>query len=156
MKFKLNLKSTLSNKEHLSKMKIKIIQPILFYFLIAFYLFAGYNHFANPSFYLPIIPPYLSDWASLINILSGAIEIILGILLMPKYTRPYAAKGIIILLILFIPSHIYFIQKGNFKLGSINISPVLSWFRLLIGQPILMLWAWWASKVDIQIFKKFL
>jgi uncharacterized membrane protein len=87
--------------------------------------------------------------------LSGILEIILGILLIPKSTRPYAAKGIIILLILFIPSHIYFIQKGSFTLGAIEITPTLSWFRLLIGQPILMLWAWWASKVDIQIFKKF-
>jgi uncharacterized membrane protein len=136
-------------------MKIKILQQILFFILIAFYIFAGYNHFASPSFYLPIIPPYLSNWANEINLLSGILEIILGIMLIPKSTRPYAAKGIIILLILFIPSHIYFIQKGSFTLGAIEITPTLSWFRLLIGQPILMLWAWWASKVDIQIFKKF-
>ena len=136
-------------------MKIKILQQILFFILIAFYIFAGYNHFASPSFYLPIIPPYLSNWANEINLLSGILEIILGILFIPKSTRPYAAKGIIILLILFIPSHIYFIQKGSFTLGAIEITPTLSWFRLLIGQPILMLWAWWASKVEIQIFKKF-
>ena len=136
-------------------MKIKILQQILFFILIAFYIFAGYNHFASPSFYLPIIPPYLSNWANEINLLSGILEIILGILLIPKSTRPYAAKGIIILLILFIPSHIYFIQKGSFTLGAIEITPTLSWFRLLIGQPILMLWAWWASKIEIQILKKF-
>jgi uncharacterized membrane protein len=134
-------------------MKIKLLQQILFFMLIAFYLFAGYNHFASPSFYLPIIPPYLSDWANQINLLSGILEIILGILLIPTSTRPFAAKGIIILLILFIPSHIYFIQKGTFTLGTLEITPTLSWFRLLIGQPILMLWAWWASKVDIVLVK---
>jgi uncharacterized membrane protein len=132
-------------------MKIKLLQQILFFMLIAFYIFAGYNHFSSPSFYLPIIPPYLSDWANQINLLSGILEIILGILLIPTSTRPYAAKGIIILLILFIPSHIYFIQKGTFTLGTLEITPTLSWFRLLIGQPILMLWAWWASKVDVKI-----
>jgi len=134
-------------------MKIKLLQQILFFMLIAFYLFAGYNHFASPSFYLPIIPPYLFDWANQINLLSGILEIILGILLIPTSTRPFAAKGIIILLILFIPSHIYFIQKGTFTLGTLEITPTLSWFRLLIGQPILMLWAWWASKVDIVLVK---
>jgi uncharacterized membrane protein len=134
-------------------MKFKLLQQILFFMLIAFYLFAGYNHFASPSFYLPIIPPYLSDWANQINLLSGILEIILGILLIPTSTRPFAAKGIIILLILFIPSHIYFIQKGTFTLGTLEITPTLSWFRLLIGQPILMLWAWWASKVDIVLVK---
>jgi uncharacterized membrane protein len=120
-------------------MKIKLLQQILFFMLIAFYIFAGYNHFASPSFYLPIIPPYLSDWANQINLLSGILEIILGILLIPTSTRPYAAKGIIILLILFIPSHIYFIQKGTFILGTLEITPTL------------MLWAWWASKVDVKI-----
>lgn len=127
-------------------MKIKIVKQILFYFLIVFYLFAGYNHFATPSFYLPIIPPYLSIWAKEINILSGIAEIVLALLLIPKATRSLAVKGIIIMLIAFIPSHIYFIQKGNFTLGSITISPLISYFRLFVGQPILILWVWWSSK----------
>jgi uncharacterized membrane protein len=127
-------------------MKIKIVKQILFYFLIVFYLFAGYNHLATPSFYLPIIPPYLSIWAKEINILSGIAEIVLALLLIPKATRSLAVKGIIIMLIAFIPSHIYFIQKGNFTLGSITISPLISYFRLFVGQPILILWVWWSSK----------
>jgi uncharacterized membrane protein len=127
-------------------MRIKIIKQILFYFLIVFYLFAGYNHFATPSFYLPIIPPYLSIWAKEINILSGIAEIVLALLLIPKATRSFAVKGIIIMLIAFIPAHIYFIQKGTFTLGSITITPLISYFRLLVGQPILILWVWWSSK----------
>jgi uncharacterized membrane protein len=127
-------------------MQVKIVKQILFYFLIVFYLFAGYNHFVTPSFYLPIIPPYLSIWAKEINILSGIAEIVLALLLIPKATRSLAVKGIIIMLIAFIPSHIYFIQKGNFTLGSITITPLISYFRLLVGQPILILWVWWSSK----------
>jgi uncharacterized membrane protein len=127
-------------------MQKKIIKQILFYFLIVFYLFAGYNHFATPSFYLPIIPPYLSNWAKEINILSGIVEIVLALLLIPRATRSLAVKGIIIMLIAFIPSHIYFIQKGNFTLGSITITPLISFFRLFVGQPILILWVWWSSK----------
>lgn len=127
-------------------MQIKIIQKTLFFFLIVFYLFAGYNHFANPSFYLPIIPPYLAAWAKEINIVSGIAEILLALLLIPKSTRAFAVKGIIIMLIAFIPAHIYFIQKGIFKLGTFTITPVLSYVRLLVGQPILILWVWWSSK----------
>ena len=127
-------------------MSIKIVKQIFFFFLIIFYLFAGYNHFATPSFYLPIIPPYLAAWAKEINIVSGIAEILLALLLIPKTTRPLAVKGIIIMLIAFIPSHVYFIQKGSFTLGSITITPVLSYVRLLIGQPILILWVWWSSK----------
>jgi uncharacterized membrane protein len=128
-------------------MKIKIVKQILFFLLIVFYLFAGYNHFANPSFYMPIIPPYLSDWAKEINLLSGIAEIVLALLLIPKATRTLAVKGIIIMLIAFIPSHIYFIQKGDFLLGSFTITPLLSFVRLFVGQPILILWAWWSSKI---------
>ena len=127
-------------------MPIKIVKQILFFFLIVFYLFAGYNHFATPSFYLPIIPPYLASWAKEINIVSGVAEVILALLLIPKTTRSLAVKGIIIMLIAFIPSHIYFIQKGNFTLGSFTITPLLSNLRLLVGQPILILWVWWSSK----------
>ena len=127
-------------------MSIKIIKQILFFFLIVFYLFAGYNHFANPSFYIPIIPPYLATWAKEINIVSGIAEIILALLLIPKSTRALAVKVIIIMLIAFIPSHVYFIQKGSFALGSITITPTLSYIRLLVGQPILILWVWWSSK----------
>jgi uncharacterized membrane protein len=127
-------------------MQLKIIKRISLFFLIFFYLFAGYNHFANPYFYLPIIPPYLAPWAKEINILSGLLEIILSLLLIPKTTRSYAVKGIIILLITFIPAHVYFIQKGYFTLGSFQITPLLSYVRLFIGQPILILWVWWSNK----------
>ena len=133
-------------------MKTNILQHTLFFLLIGFYLFAGYNHFASPTFYLPVIPPYLSQWAKEINLLAGVFEITLALLLIPSRTRLFAAKCIIIMLIAFIPSHIYFIQKGEFIIGSIEMTPIKSWIRLLIGQPILILWAWWASKSEIKLF----
>lgn len=116
--------------------------------MIVFYLFAGYNHFKNPSLYLSLIPNYLTQWSNEINILSGIFEIFLAILLVPKFTREYAGWGIIFMLIAFIPAHIYFIQKGNFSIGSINMNPTISWIRLIIAQPILVIWAWWVSRVE--------
>ena len=121
--------------------------------MILFYIFAGYNHFANPEFYYPIIPPYLSDWSRSINLLSGTIEIILALMLIPKATRKAAAWGIFMMLIAFIPSHVYFIQKGNFQLGSFEITPVIAWVRLLVVHPMLLLWAWYISKAEqIELF----
>jgi uncharacterized membrane protein len=116
--------------------------------MILFYLLAGYNHFANPDFYYPLIPPYLSAWSGSINILSGVIEILLALMLIPKATRKAAAWGIILMLIAFIPSHIYFIQKGKFQLGSIEVTPAIAWLRLLVVHPILLLWAWYISKTE--------
>ena len=114
--------------------------------MVVFYIFGGYNHFNNPSFYIPLIPPYLSSWAVELNLIAGLFEIIFGILLIPQQTRKWAGWGIVLMLLAFIPSHIYFIERGNFSLGSITMSPLISWIRLLVFQPLFILWALWVSR----------
>jgi uncharacterized membrane protein len=65
-------------------------------------------------------------------------------MLMFKSTRPYAAKGIILMLIAFVPVHIKMVQDAPFLLGgSITVTPLLAWLRLVVLQPLLILWAWW-------------
>lgn len=132
-------------------MKNQYIRNIFFVALLLFYVFAGSNHFINPSFYLPIIPTYLSKWANEVNVLSGVVEILLALLLIPKSTRTKAGIGIIIMLFAFIPSHVYFIQKGEFMIGSVMFNPLKSSIRLFIGQPLLIIWAYWASKSNLKI-----
>ena len=132
-------------------MKNKYIRNVFFVTLILFYLFAGANHLINPNFYLPIIPPYLLKWTNEINILSGVVEILLALLLIPNSTRIKAGVGIIIMLLAFIPCHIYFIQKGEFIIGNVVFNPLKSSIRLFIGQPLLILWAYWASKSHLNI-----
>lgn len=124
------------------------LQKALLAIMIVFYAFAGYNHFANPDFYYPIIPPYLSEWSKTVNIMAGVVEIAFALLLIPSATRKIAAWGIFMMLIAFIPSHVYFIQKGSFQLGSFEVTPVIAWFRLLVVHPLLLLWAWYASKLE--------
>jgi len=119
------------------------MKPILLYLMVVFYLFAGYNHFANPRFYSPLLPPYLSQWKDLINVISGIAEILLAIGLLFPLTRTFAAYGIILMLLAFIPAHIYMIQLGNFKIGKFEMTPIIGWIRLLIIHPLLIGWAWW-------------
>ena len=40
----------------------------------------------------------------------------------------------------------YFIEKGNFSIGSITMTPLISWIRLLVFQPLFILWALWVSR----------
>ena len=116
-----------------------------FWLLVVFYLFAGANHFINPSFYSGLIPPYL-PWHDLINSISGIAEIILAVLLLLPRTRIFAAKGIIILLITFIPAHIYFIQINSCIPDGLCVPQWLGWVRLVLVHPLLMVWAWWCRK----------
>jgi len=112
--------------------------------LSAFYVLAGLNHFRDPEFYLPLIPEYFPAH-ELINYVSGILEVILGVLIIPVTTRKYAATGIIILLICFIPAHVYFIQIGGCA-GKLCVPEWIAWVRLLIIHPILIYWAYRYTK----------
>lgn len=75
------------------------------YSMAAIYVAAGINHFVNPVFYKNIMPPWLPWHYSLIAI-SGAAEIVLGLLLLQVATRKWAAWGIIALLIAVFPANV--------------------------------------------------
>lgn len=113
--------------------------------LIAFYAFAGSNHFINPEFYSGLIPDYL-PYPEFINYASGCLEILLAIGVAIPKTRLIAVKGIILLLILFIPSHIYFITVGSCVENAFCVAPWIAWVRLLVVHPLLIFWAWGIRK----------
>jgi uncharacterized membrane protein len=115
------------------------------YTMSLFYIAAGLNHFINPNFYLPLIPPYF-PYHSAINVISGVMEILLGLLLIPTITRKWAVYGIVLMLVAFIPAHVYFIQQNSCA-GELCLSPWVGWFRLLVIHPLLLYWAWSNRKV---------
>lgn len=117
------------------------LNKILRYALIGFYAFAGIYHFINPDFYMDLIPPYL-PYPEVINFAAGLVEIILAIGVSIDPLRALAAKGLIVMLIAFIPSHVYFIQVGSCINDSLCVDPWIAWARLLVIHPILILWAW--------------
>jgi uncharacterized membrane protein len=121
------------------------MQQIALYTMAAFYFVAGLNHFLNARFYMPLIPAYLSTWSNPINLISGIAEIALAIGLLFDATRVWSVYGIILMLVAFIPSHVWMIQQGHFKLGKIRITPLIAWLRLLVIHPLLMIWAWWVQ-----------
>ncbi|SDC79383.1 Uncharacterized membrane protein [Algoriphagus faecimaris] len=116
-----------------------IIRTLGFYLLVLFYFGAGINHFLNPDFYIPLIPGYL-PFPRGINIIAGILEIVLSLsLLIPSFKKG-ALIGLVVLLILFIPSHIYFIQIGSCVEDSLCVSPWIAWIRLLLIHPLLIGW----------------
>lgn len=99
--------------------------------MAAFYILAGANHFIMPNFYLKIIPPYL-PFPKAINISSGILEIVLGVLLLTPMYSIYAAWGIILLLVFVFPANIYHFQisKGKMELLSLIRLPIQLLFVL--------------------------
>ncbi len=108
-----------------------------------FYVLAGVNHFINPDFYIKMIPPYLAGLSSELNILSGIIEIALGVLLIPPKTQRFAAAAIILMLFAFFPANIYLVEVGSdifdyptwFFWARLPLQFVLMYFAYIYYQP---------------------
>ena len=124
------------------------MKKIGLYLQSAFYLIAGINHFIDPEFYYPLIPEYFT-YPSLINYLSGSLEILFGIGLLFITTRKLTSYAIIAMLVAFIPSHVYFIQQGSCVDGGLCVPEWIGWGRLLIIHPLLIWWAWKCRKHSI-------
>lgn len=121
--------------------KTIMIKRISLVIMIVFYIGAGINHFWHPYGYYTLIPPYLPN-PVLINIVSGIAEVGLGLLLIFRQTKKIAAYGIILMLIAFIPAHIYMIQKGGCMNEGLCFPLWVAWIRLFPLQFLLMWWAW--------------
>jgi uncharacterized membrane protein len=78
---------------------------ISLYLMVLVYVGAGIMHFVRPEVYVGIMPPWL-PYPRLLVWVSGACEIIFGLLLLPTETRALAAWLIIILLIAVFPANI--------------------------------------------------
>jgi uncharacterized membrane protein len=117
--------------------------------LMAFlYVLAGFNHLVNPGFYVAIIPPDLPnpEW---LNLLSGLAEIVLGVFLLEPRVRPFAAWGIIALLVAVFPANLYVASQN---LGGPDFTPgggnaFANWARLPF-QLLFLVWAWWYTRPE--------
>lgn len=114
------------------------VKLVLLYLMGIFYIYAGYSHFKIPKFFLKITPPWV-PYPKKVNILIGAVEILLGILVMIPMTRSLAAWGIIILLVAVFPANIYHLTSGG---AGTKVSIKFLWIRLPL-QAVLIIWAWW-------------
>lgn len=112
-------------------------QPWHLYLMAFLYILAGINHFRKPGMYIRIIPPFFKN-PKLINNLSGATEIILGILLLLPFTKNFAAWGIIALLIAIFPANVYMYQNER---ASFNLPKWILFARLPL-QIVLIFWAY--------------
>ena len=111
------------------------------YVMLFLYVAAGINHFLNTNGYVSIMPHYLPDKVTLVYI-SGAFEILFGLLLIPPKSRKIAAWGIIFLLIAVFPANI---QMAIDYHKNDNLYFWIALLRLPL-QLILIRWAWVYTK----------
>jgi uncharacterized membrane protein len=126
------------------------MRKFFLYLLSVFYIIAGLNHFINIPFYIKMIPGYL-PWPLFLVYLSGLAETALGILVLSRKFRKISCVIIILMLIAFMPVHIYLIQLAE-KTGEIPL--YIAWIRLPF-QVLFVYWAWYFYKnPDISGYEK--
>lgn len=81
-----------------------------------FFCFAGIMHIIKPDFFKHFIPDFLPK--KLVNYVVGILEFSLGLGLFFSETVKLASLGIIILLIIFLPIHIWDVTKKRPAIGS--------------------------------------
>ena len=107
------------------------------------YVSIGIKHFINPHFFVTIVPPIINCKEAAV-IVSGFIEVILGILLLFNQTRKLASCGIILLLIAVFPANIY-LYTSEIPREILSISKSQALFRMPFQIPLIMI-SYWHSK----------
>lgn len=116
--------------------------------LAAFYVAAGLNHFRDPEFYLPMMPPFL-PWHRELVWLSGVAEVGLGLAVLVPALRRAAAWGLVALLLAVFPANLY-VALENVPLGGrAEGLGVWNWVRLPF-QALLIAWAWLYTRDDAR------
>ncbi len=100
---------------------------------------SGIYHFVNPAFYDALMPEFFPKL--LANYAAGAAEILLGVgLILPKW-RVRAAWGVVILMLIFFPLHIWDLFKEQPALGSKQAAII----RIPV-QFLFIAWAYWLTR----------
>lgn len=96
---------------------MKIFWSVVRLLFAAFMIYAGVQHLIKPDFYIPFVPSFL-PFTMIIIYASGIIEILLGVLLLiPKFAK-LGALGLLVLMIIFLPIHVWDVFSDTPAIGS--------------------------------------
>jgi uncharacterized membrane protein len=116
---------------------MELFVTILTFVFAGFFAFAGIMHIIKPQFFKHFIPKPLPK--NLVNYVVGILELAVGVGLLFSQFVKESAMGIMILLVLFLPIHIWDVVRERPAIGSkklaiirVPIQFVLFYFAYLI------------------------
>lgn len=108
-----------------------------------FFIGSGVNHFVIPRAYKRIVPPGIGDPGTLV-VASGVAEIAGGLAVFLRHTRRPAGLGLIALLAAVFPANVHMARNPE----QFHRIPRWALYARLPLQPLMMWWAWRATRVD--------
>ena len=109
--------------------------------LALFLGFAGISHFANPSVFNDIVPPWLPPSPEFWTYISGVAEVAIAIALIRPSTRRAGAIAAVWLFIAVYPANIYMVWDWRNEVAS---QQFISWARL----PFQFFFIWIALRIS--------
>lgn len=110
--------------------------------LSAFFVLAGVNHLVQPRAYERIVPPSLQPRASQVVLVSGIAELAGGVAVLLPRVRAAAGIWLIALLAAVFPANVYMAREPE----RFRRIPRWALYARLPLQPLMMLWAWRATR----------
>lgn len=110
--------------------------------LAAFFVGAGVNHFVMPRPYEQIVPPGMARDARRLVLVSGVAEIAGGVGVLLPWTRRLSGLGLIALLAAVFPANLHMAREPE----RFRRIPRWALYGRLPLQPLMMLWAWRATR----------
>ena len=120
--------------------KFKFITILVMSFM---YTYIGIKHFTDSQYFINITPPQI-HYKSFAVYLTGALEILGGLLILKKSTRKLGAFMLIFLLIIVFPANIY-LYVSEVPQQLLGISKEQALIRMPFQAPLIIL-AYWHSK----------
>jgi uncharacterized membrane protein len=114
--------------------------------LAGFFAFAGTMHFVTPRSYEAIMPPYIPRHREAVAV-SGAAEIAGALMVIHPRTRSLAGAWLVALLAAVFPANVHMALHPDQVRGldPKRVPRWALWARLPL-QPLIMLWAWRATR----------
>jgi len=109
------------------------VRVLCAYLIGAVFILAGIAHFTQTLEFQLFLPNWVPQ-KYMVVLGSGVLEIVLGILMLTKHFRTMAAMGILVLLVLYLPLHIYDLTRFIPQIGS----KTMAWIRLPLQ--LVMIW----------------
>jgi uncharacterized membrane protein len=106
------------------------------------FIAAGVNHFVMPRVYERIVPPPLRGHSKRIVQISGVAEIAGGVGVLVPATRRLSGLGLVALLAAVFPANVYMARESE----EFRRIPRWALYGRLPLQPLMMLWAWRATR----------
>jgi uncharacterized membrane protein len=110
--------------------------------LAAFFIGAGVNHFVMPRVYEQIVPPAWRWDAKRLVLLSGVAEIAGGVGVLLPWTRRLSGLGLMALLVAVFPANVFMAREPE----RFRRIPRWALYARLPLQPLMMVWAWRATR----------